>query len=384
MKKFVQELVLTLSVALFASATCSAGFAKYVDITIQNYTGNEVANFPVLVKIDATKIPGVYTDVKNAGADMKFTDATGVTEYPYDVDVWDSTGTSLVWVKVPNLANGATFRMYYGDATQTVNEGSTDVWTGYAGVWHLSTGLGDSVEGGTDAVAVSPTAPLAAGAIGGGYKISPESVTSGAKEGAIYCPDTTSVDYSAGFTLSLWMNNVSASDSWDGQLFFATCSEQWEKKGGFAGLANTWPNDGRETYFYNGNGGGKLYHKSAPPLWDNNNWHLYTIVYNGTSVKSYVDGIYGGSEYAIAVSMRGLPLTLGNYSNADYSKIGTSDSAGISWKGGVDECRFTTALKSVDWLRAEYLVATTDVTTFGEPQEAGPTVQVLPQGVIVK
>lgn len=386
MKKFVQELVLTLSVALFASATCSAGFAKYVDITIQNYTGNEVANFPVLVKIDATKIPGVYTDVKNAGADMKFTDATGVTEYPYDVDVWDSTGTSLVWVKVPNLANGATFRMYYGDASQTVNEGSTGVWTGYAGVWHLSTGLGDSAEGGTTAVAVSPTAPLAAGAIGAGYKISPESVTSGSKTGAIYCPGTASVDYSAGFTLSLWMNNVSYSGNWDQQLFFATIGEQWEKEGGFMIMANNYATSGTEAYVYNSYTGAKFFH-SAGRLWDNNVWHLYSVVYDGARVKSYVDGLYGGdanNNVLIEIKKRGLPLTLGNYSNADYSKIGSESSPGISWKGGVDECRFTTAVKSVDWLRAEYLVATTDVTTFGEPQEAGPTVQVLPQGVIVK
>lgn len=79
-----------------------------------------------------------------------------------------------------------------------------------------------------------------------------------------------------------------------------------------------------------------------------------------------------------------MPLVFGNYSNTDSSKIGTANGAGNAWNGVLDEVRVNKSVTSVDYAKAEYLVATTDVTTFGEPQEAGPTVQVLPQGVIVK
>ena len=68
MKKLFSFALVVMTMALAHSVFA---FAKYVDITT-TYTGGDVTDFPVLVKIDATKIPGVYTDVKNAGADMKF------------------------------------------------------------------------------------------------------------------------------------------------------------------------------------------------------------------------------------------------------------------------------------------------------------------------
>lgn len=364
---------LLLAVAAVAAMACVnsvfAGFAKYVPITLDGYTGKQVENFPLLIRIDATKIPGVYTDVKNAGADLKFTDSTGTIEYPYEVDVWDSNGTSLVWVKVPSLTSSAAMRMYYGDSEKTSNPDSAQVWSGYNGVWHLNAGLADSVADGTPAVAVSPTTLIDAGAIGSGCKISSESVTSGSKTGAVYCPGTASVDYSSGCTVSVWMNNISYTSTWNDQMLVATCSEVWEKKGGFCIRANTWPNSGKEMMFSNGNCNQKLQNGSAPSLWDNNVWHLLSLVWNGSTMTVYIDGVAGNS-WSGTITNSGEPLTFGNGSNLDASKIGTEKSACYSWKGGVDECRFTTDVKSADWLRAEYLVATTqDLLTFGEPQE---------------
>lgn len=370
MKKYLSSvLAAVFSACLLTPAAVVAGFAKYVQITLDGYTGNQVDDFPVLIKIDESKLPGVYTDVKNAGADLKFTDSTGTVEYPYEVDVWNSSGTSLVWVKVPSLTSSTAIRMYYGDAEKTSNPGSAQVWSGYHGVWHLNAGLADSVADGTPAVAVSPTTMIDAGAIGSGCKISSESVTSGSKTGAVYCPGTASVDYSSGCTVSVWMNNVSYSQTWNDQMLVATCSQTWEKKGGFCIRANTWPNSGKEMMFSNGNCNFKLQNSSAPSLWDNNVWHLLSLVWNGSTMTVYIDGV-AGSSWSGEITNSGEPLTFGNGSNLDSAKIGTEESACYSWKGGVDECRFTTAIKSADWLRAEYLVATTqNLLTFGTPQE---------------
>lgn len=346
-----------------------AGFAKYVPISVSGYSGAALSDFPVLIKIDASSIPGVYSDVKHSGADLKFTDDSGEGEYPYEVDTWNPSGTSYVWVKLPSFASGVNFRMYYGDNAKTTNPSVADVWTGYKGVWHLNTGLADSVAGGAPAVAVSPT-QVAAGAIGSGCRISSEGVTSGSKTGAVYCPSTASVDYSPGFTVSVWMNNISYSSTWDDQMILATCSGVWEKKGGFCIRANTWPNSGKELMFSNSNCNQKFQNanSSVPPLWDNNVWHLFSMVWDGSLMRVYIDGVAGDS-WSGELTKSGEPLTFGNCSNLDSKKIGTTESSAFSWKGGVDECRFTTAIKSADWLRAEYLVATTaNLLTFGDPQ----------------
>ena len=49
----------------------------------------------------------------------------------------------------------------------------------------------------------------------------------------------------------------------------------------------------------------------------------------------------------------------------------------------LDEVRVNKSVTSVDYAKAEYLVATQDVTKFGEPQSDTPAVDVLPQGVTV-
>lgn len=358
------------ALAMVYACPSFADFSKYVQISASGYAGEAVNDFPVLVKISNAKLPGVYSAVKNAGADLKFTDELGVTEYPYEVDVWDPSGTSLVWVKVPVLKSNTSLRMYYGDVDKTTNPGATQVWGGYAGVWHLSTGLGDSVANGAPAVAVSPTVSLASGAVGAGYRISSAGVTSGSKTGAIYCPSTASVDYSQGFTVSAWVNNISYSSTWDDQMILATCSGVWEKKGGFCIRANTWPNSGKELMFSNSNCNEKFQNGDSrvPPLWDNNVWHSLSLVWDGSTMTVYIDGIAGNS-WSGAITNSGEPLTFGNCSNLEASNIGTTESSAFSWKGGVDECRLTTAVKSADWLRAEYLVVSQDVTTFGEPHD---------------
>lgn len=394
MKKLFSMALVVLTAALVNSVFA---FAKYVDITIQNYTGNEVANFPVLVKIDATKIPGVYTDVKNAGADMKFTDATGVTEYPYDVDVWDPTGTSLVWVKVPNLANGATFRMYYGDATQTVNEGSANVWSAYHGVWHLND-LADA--GGVYGLTAVNTAGVTDGQIGSGHRILKSDAAS-TKEGALWA--SADIPVVGGFTISLWMKHEPTSGNYNAdEAYFAKVDTMWHSNKqpiGFLVKDNTSGWSGRKADFSNGDSDKALNIRANEcGNFDGRDgqWHFYTFLWDGSSetassLNVYIDGKYSqtvsgtsNNHDSLVVRTSDMPLVFGNYSNTDSSKIGTANGAGNAWNGVLDEVRVNKSVTSVDYAKAEYLVATTDVTTFGEPQEAGPTVQVLPQGVIVK
>ncbi len=101
--------------------------------------GATLTDFPVLVKVSEAGIPGFrYADcAKEGGADLRFTDGNGTTPLPCEVEVWDTNGVSLVWVKIPTLTKNTRITGYYGwnFAPAVV---ATDVWdANYIAVWHM-------------------------------------------------------------------------------------------------------------------------------------------------------------------------------------------------------------------------------------------------------
>ena len=105
--------------------------------------GATLENFPVLVKVSESGIPGFhYADcAKEGGADLRFSDANG-TLLPCEVEVWDTTGVSLVWVKVPTLTKDTRLKGYYGwNLAPAVD--SREVWdANYVAVWHMNAAEG--------------------------------------------------------------------------------------------------------------------------------------------------------------------------------------------------------------------------------------------------
>ena len=101
----------------------------------------DLANFPVLVKLDATRID--YTKTKDAGEDLRFVDGDG-NLLAHQVEKWDEFGTSYVWVKVAQVDGASTtdfIHMYYGNTAATAAEGQ--VWSeNYQAVYHLNEAAG--------------------------------------------------------------------------------------------------------------------------------------------------------------------------------------------------------------------------------------------------
>ena len=137
-------LVLSSSSA-FATALDTTLFAKKSVLTISGYSGSTtLANFPVLVRLSAGSPSGfAYADVTNG--DIRFADANG-NSLPFEIEKWDSSGESHVWVSVPSLSGQATtITMYYGAITGKLPPvDSTGVWSlaGYQNVHHFSDASG--------------------------------------------------------------------------------------------------------------------------------------------------------------------------------------------------------------------------------------------------
>jgi len=130
--------------SLWSSGTMNA-WSRAARITFPGYTAGEtLTDFPVLVALDGIRVPG-FSHAQLAfanAADLRFTDATGTTILSHEIDTWNPSGTSYVWVKLPSLSPSASIIAFWGNPTApgtppayTIN-GST--WSnGYIGVFHL-------------------------------------------------------------------------------------------------------------------------------------------------------------------------------------------------------------------------------------------------------
>ncbi|MHC5115041.1 MAG: DUF2341 domain-containing protein, partial [Planctomycetota bacterium] len=112
------------------------------ELTFLNTGQSEnLADFPVLVVLDSSRID--YTKTLNAGEDLRFVDADDTTVLSHEIEEWNESGTSYVWVKVPQVDGSSdtdSIWMYYDNTGAADGQDPGAVWTnGYEGVWHLNT-----------------------------------------------------------------------------------------------------------------------------------------------------------------------------------------------------------------------------------------------------
>jgi len=127
-------------VKLLGISGFSLNWAYRKKITFDNSAQVEnLVNFPVLVKLNSSRID--YSKTQDSGQDIRFTDSDGTTLLPYEIEKWDETGDSFVWVKVPQIdasSNTDYIYMYYGNSSATDGQSATDVWdSNYVMIQHL-------------------------------------------------------------------------------------------------------------------------------------------------------------------------------------------------------------------------------------------------------
>ena len=120
------------------------GNYKFFVATV-DWNGEPATDIPVALRISEAAILGFsYSDVTSSG--FEILDANGHL-LPYDIDTWNTSGESLLWVKVPSYADGATITVRYGSAFANARPAATEVWSAYIGVWHMNEILEDASTG---------------------------------------------------------------------------------------------------------------------------------------------------------------------------------------------------------------------------------------------
>lgn len=303
-----------------------AEFDAGVKFTVAGYTGSSpLAGFPVLVRIAANSPSGFsYDDLhsKSDGSDIAFVDMEG-NGLPFEIDTWNTSGTSLIWVRLPSMTNGTEFVMCWGSDTSGKTVCADNPFASYKGVWHMNTSSPvDDSGSGNDGTAAG-SASVAGGKIGSALSV-PDSnsyVTCGEHQSNAELKDA--------FTVEAWAN----SDDQNGNhCIFG--------KNLFISLRSNGNNQLQVT-----TPGKKDHNMSVATLpakgtW----WHVALTFQKGATngCKVYVNGSLAAQTDAGDIS---------DQTNATEMWLGKNQ-WGQNFKGMLDEIRLSVGIKSADWIAA--------------------------------
>ena len=100
--KYFFVFLLTSLFAISSLAESGSGY-KYFKASI-SYDGATIENMPVLLRLSEENILGFsHSDVVNKS--FKITDKDQ-NLLSYEIDTWNESGESTIWVKVPNFSSG--------------------------------------------------------------------------------------------------------------------------------------------------------------------------------------------------------------------------------------------------------------------------------------
>ena len=318
MKRILASLLAAFAAtAAMADALDTTLFSMKSEMTIPGYAGSTtLANFPVLVRLSAGSPSGfAYADVTNG--DIRFADANG-NSLPFEIEKWDSSGESHVWVSVPSLSGQATtITMYYGAITGKLPPvDSTGVWSlaGYQDVHHFSDASGYmDIESSANNLTVTRQGANtvdAAGVLGSSL------ATGSSGYNGLSIAVDNSWAWGAGGTVTFSAWGKCGVDGTSRHLFGTTVAY---------GEANV------STLTFRANVGGTTVEGAIPSA---SGWHLYTVVLDGSDLSLFINGTLAESKSGSIAAASAALYWGSNGSNR--------------WKGSIDEARLRNVADTPD------------------------------------
>jgi len=306
-------------------------------ITFAGYAGGEtLTNFPALVVLGGD-IPDFEYDhfASPHGLDLRFSDATRTEELNYEIEQWDTSGDSFVWVQVPELVDSNTCIWAYWsneDATNApayTTNGAT--WSqDYLAVWHLN---------GTDASGMHPDSSgngrdATDSGAGGGPTDVPAAIAGGQEFDGVddYCNSGESflnhgyLGPNSDFTIHVWVYPHTVAGT----------------RRGYVGQ-----ND-RVEFGANPEPEGWSANTVSGTQITANEWKHIVFAADKSVMDLYQDGAFdataGGAVYADS----------GGGNTVKIGGGGIWDAGGNWFDGVIDEARISKVKRSADWIAAAY------------------------------
>jgi hypothetical protein len=341
---------------------------RQVTFTGNNFGGaTNLTDFPVLIELNSGNVD--YAQTQSQGEDLRFLDANGAS-LAYQIESWNESGTSYVWVKVPQVDAGSSdyIWMYYGNAAAAAGQNPTAVWTGgFSAVYHLNdsgTSIDDASASNFDGTAVNGAAATSAGQVAGARSFD------GTDDYINLGANRAFVNNATAVTVSAWINTSTIAGS--SVILGATTAT-----GGAAGTSRialeragadlrilARSDDATST---------NVVTTTAPLA--AGAWRYVTAVVDASAntMSIYVDGVV-----QTTTGTPNLPDTKFPGTNSQASTLGADESGGPGRvQGRLDEVRWSTVGRSAAWVRAEHLSMTGGFVSVGAAQTVGATQGVL-------
>jgi len=294
-----------------------------------------LTNFPALVVLDTSITGFSYSQFRSkTGGDLRFQNSSENIALNYEVEHWNTNGSSFIWVQMPLLsASSDYFWVYWGNADTNLPPCATNgsTWSSaYAGVWHLK-------ENGFPYVDSTDTHYDGINGVAPSYtnygRIGPAQYFNGSSQQKIDIPYASQLNTNI-YTVSFWANVLGSNLTYRspvtsrddspqrGYMFYADVTDKW----GF------WQ------------GGTSGWSSVIGPGVSNGIWTYVAGTYNGTNMYLSVDGVSYGPVNMTQSLNTARPLRIGS---------GASEGAGAYWFNGmVDEVRVENIIRSSNWLWA--------------------------------
>ena len=350
-------------------------FAKGAKFTVAGYAAGKPAlsGFPVLVRLQADSPVGFsYTDLlyPSTGADLCFVDMAG-NGLPFEIDTWNASGESLIWVRLPSMTNGTEFVMCWGGGTSGKTVCDENPFSGYVGVWHMSEASGtvaDASGNGRHAVPTGATnvSVSVSGKIGGAR----QNATSSSGRVYLQAPNYDSISVGASFVVSGWFDSKGVPG---GDMRLVSRKFAFDENGGWEVLVK----ESGKSPKVRGGTNAKQVEGTFDPVLKDAGWQFVAVVFDGTGASTYQNGALVKSGSIVAATDNGKTLGIGSY--------GGGDNTTSFFIGDMDEVRLRPGVpaNAADWVSAEYSsVADAAFLTAGEAESYGALVD-LTAGVSV-
>lgn len=332
-------------------------WSRRISLTFDNSGQGALTDFPVCVRLNSSRID--YGSTQNSGQDIRFIDSDDTTTLSYEIEIWNESGESIVWVKVPQVTGNSSsdfIYMYYGNSATSGAEDVSAVWDDtYEMVWHCTEqpGGGSDIQDSTSNAWHGTTQNMEAGdrvsgAIGYGLSL----------DGSNEWIDVNSPDpgfFHDAFNIMIIEAWIRPSSTSSNRVIFETGGST---NGIFLGISSN------SLRMVTRNGGAGTETAVASAYTDTVNYHYVVGIFDNGTLSRYLDSAAQSTAcgYGTVAAHSGQP---GFGCNADSDADGNTGGPNCYFAGVLDEIRLTGTSISSDWIAAQYQSMSDNFITYG-------------------
>ncbi|RLE75674.1 MAG: hypothetical protein DRZ80_02395 [Thermoprotei archaeon] len=299
-------------------------------ITITENSGNTLTNYQIKIVLTTTNFD--YSHANSDGSDIRFTDSDGTTQLSYWIESWNPSGTSIIWVKVPEIPANSEKKIYiyYGNPSAQSESNVINTFirviNGLIGSWHFDEGTGNTAHdtSGYNNHALlttdNPNYPPPTWTENGRY--SNAVYFDGTEWAKVDAGNANIFNPTSGLSIEAWINASSLySTSW-GPMIVTKYGGNWK------GYALFLDNGGYPSFMVAD--GSVWYPAQSSKAISTGVWYHIVGTWDGSIVRIYVNTVLKASTFGTLTNDPNQDLTIGRAS---------WDPVGGMFKGTIDEVR---------------------------------------------